>query len=206
VKGPSAGTSRSLRGAVIGVILVACGACGRSAPVSAALPDGARLPDAGVAEAGAARDPVREELWARAKGGDADDLARLADREGAGGLAERGQSDPSVRLTATRALAFAPEPGAFAGLPFLAEVAGGTDDVQAQAALESALDLAARPRRAIDPEDAAEMKAGCDAMLALADDVKRARARRVGAIRALRMLADRGCVDASAIAPDLDAR
>jgi hypothetical protein len=195
--------------AALGVILLAgCSACGRGAPAGAALPDGARVPDAAAAAAGAAvaTDPVLEALWTRAKGGNADDLARLADREGEGGLAERGRSDPSARLVATRAMAFAPEPGALAGLPFLAEIAAGTDEAEAEAALESAIDLAARPRRAIDPEDAAEMKEGCDAMLVLADDVKRPRARRVGAIRALRMLADRGCVDAGAIAADLDAR
>jgi hypothetical protein len=105
-------------------------------------------------------------------------------------------------------MAFAPEPGAFAGLPFLAEAARGPDDGQADAALESAVDLAARPRRAIDPEDAAEMKEGCDMLLALASDTnaKAVRSRRVKAIRALRMLADRGCVDPHAIPTDLDAR
>ncbi len=147
-------------------------------------------------------DAVREELWGRARAGDSGDLARLADREGVGGLVERGSAEDkgggetsegkpakaggetkepgdghvdsakvalaSTRMTAIRAMAFAPEPGALAGLPFLAEAARGPDDAQAQAALESAIDLAARPRRAVDPEDAAEMKAGCDSMLALA--------------------------------------
>ncbi len=202
---------------------IACGGCGRSAPASAALPDGAEGSRRGDASAAApavgVADRVREDLWARAAratrdagdagaaGGDADDLARLADREGASGLVERGRADTdhAVVLASIRAMAFAPEPGAFAGLPFLAEAARGSDDALAQAALESALDLAARPRRQIDPEDAAEMKEGCDDMVALAKDAKAARARRVAAIRALRMLADRGCVDPASLPTDLDA-
>ena len=195
--------SGARRIALAGAFVVACG---RGTVPNAALPDGARVTDAAVLAAVVAPDPVLEELWTRAKGGDADDLARLADREGESGLAERGRSDPAARMAAIRAMAFAPEPGAFGGLPFLAEAARGTDEPQAQAALESAIDLAARPRRAVDPEDAAEMKAGCDSMLALAKDVKAPRARRVNAIRALRMLADRGCVDPAALPTDLDAR
>lgn len=189
--------------------------CGKSTP-SASMPDGARPADAGGASTSAAPassvDPTLERLWVEAKGtpeagaGEAAELARLADREGAGGLAQRAQSDPAYRLVALRAMAFAPEPGAFAGLQLLGEAASGSDDAQADAALDSAIDLAARPRLAIDPEDFAEMKAGCTSLLSLARDGKAARARRVKAIRALRMLADRGCVDPGLIPADLDAR
>jgi hypothetical protein len=192
-------------GALIAVATVLIG-CGRGGSPSAALPDGAKVQDAAVVVAAPAPDPVLEELWAQAKGGEAGDLARLADREGESGLVERAQVDPASRQTALRAMAFAPEPGAFAGLPFLAEAARGADEAQAEVALQSAIDLAARPRRAIDPEDAAEMKAGCDSLLALANDPKASRARRVNSIRALRMLADRGCVDLRALPTDLDAR
>ena len=66
-------------------------------------------------------------------------------------------------------------------------------------------DIAARPRRAVDPEDAAEMKSGCDALLTLAKQSDAARARRIIAIRALRMLSERGCVAAAEIPADLDA-
>jgi hypothetical protein len=187
-----------VRSLPLAIVLVACG---RGAVRPA---DGGLIADAAVAFVRA--DPKREELWTRAKGGDPGDLARLADAEGESGLAERGGADPASRMTALRAMAFAPDPGAFAGLPFLAEAAGGGDDAQAGAALDSAIDLAARPRRAIDPEDAAEMKAGCDALLALAKDPKGPRSRRVNAIRALRMLAERGCVDPAALPTDLDAR
>jgi len=165
--------------------------------------------DAGVAFA--SNDPTLEALWARAQSdaGEADDLARLADREGAGGLAARANADPAARVTALRAMAYAPEPGAWEGLPLLAEAARAPGDDEANAALDSVIDLAARPRRAIDPEDAAELKQGCDVLLAIATahDAKTAmpRARRVKAIRALRMLADRGCVDPAAIPADVDA-
>lgn len=186
-----------------------CGACGKGTASSGTLPDGARVQDAGVeagALSGGGDDARVEELWRRAAGGDADDLARLADAEGESGLTAKAARDPGARLTAIRAMAYAPEPGAFAGLPFLAEAARGGDDAQANAALESAIDLSARPRRATDPEDAAEMKEGCDILLGIATDAKAARARRVQAIRALRMLAERGCVDTHALPTDLDAR
>jgi len=137
--------------------------------------------------------------------------ARLADREGGGGLAGRGSADPAARMTALRAMAFASDPQVFEGLPFLADVARGSNDDEANAALDSALDLAAHPRRAVDPEDAAELRQGCDGLLALAVDREagaknpKMLARRVKAIRALRMLVDRGCVDPAAIPPDADA-
>ncbi len=204
--------------ALVGLFLLTAG--GRGASPSAPLPDGAKPPDgAAAATATVAGDPVLAELWSRAATGEGGELARLADRVGAAGLAERGEEDAASRLTAARAMAFAPEPGAFVGLPFLAELARGADEPVAEAALASAVDLAARPRRATDPEDAEELKAGCDALLGLATDADGStamkpahlaapalRARRVVAIRALRMLADRGCVSVAAIPTDLDAR
>jgi hypothetical protein len=76
----------------------------------------------------------------------------------------------------------------WAQLPFLAEVAGGPDDGEARLALEAAVELAARPRRSEDPEDAAELRDGCEGLGTLARDTTRARPRRVSAIRALRMM------------------
>jgi hypothetical protein len=195
-----------LRRALLAIALVWCAGCGRGAASSASLPDGARPVDASAVVVSS--DPKREELWARARrdASGADDLMRLADVEGATGLAERGGADPESRTVALQAMAFAPEPGAFAGFPFLAQAAEGQDETQAEAALDSLVDLAARPRRALDPEDAAEMKSGCDALLSVAKDPKAVRSRRVKAIRALRMLAERGCVTADVLPTDLDAR
>ncbi len=189
------------RHALISILALLLVACGKTSG------------DASKAEVDAAPvyvspDPAVEALWVRAAqdGGDGDDLARLADREGASGLAARGETDPAMRAVAVRALAFAPEPGMFEGLPLLAEVAAGKDDGAASAALDSAIDLAARPRRALDPDDAIELTKGCSLLLALVSDSGAARARRVKAIRALRMLADRGAFDAGAIPTELDAR
>jgi hypothetical protein len=190
-------------------------ACGKRTP-TASTPDGAgAAASAPATVAGAtsasvpARDPTLDDLWNRAKAsGDADDLARLADREGAPGLRAR-LADAAWSLTAIRALAYAPEPNAFEALPALARVASEGADAEADAALESVIDLASRPRTAIDREDAAELKEGCDALLALArspgDGGASSRARRVKSIRALRMLAEWSCVDRAAIPADLDA-
>jgi hypothetical protein len=158
--------------------------------------------DAGVDASVAVEDPRLDELWARARDGEADDLARLADREGSLGLEERAEAG-AHRATALRAAAFA---GTLEGLPWLASVAASGTDEEAEIALQSAAQLAAEPRRSVDPEDALEVRAGCDSLLALAKGADRPRARRLGAIRVLRMLADRGCAKADEIPSDLDVR
>jgi hypothetical protein len=94
----------------------------------------------------------------------------------------------------------------YAALPWLTEVGAGADDGDALAALESAVDLAAQPRRQTDPEDADELHAGTAALLGVARDAKAVRRRRVLAVRALRMLSDKGLVKASEIPTELDAR
>jgi hypothetical protein len=91
-------------------------------------------------------------------------------------------------------------------LPWLAEVGQGGPDDEALAALDSAVEIAAMPRRAVDPDDAPDLRDGCDKLLVLAKDTARPKERRIRAIRALRMLSDRGCVDLSVIPRDLDAR
>ncbi len=158
--------------------------------------------DAGVDVGVAVEDPRLEELWARARDGEADDLARLADREGSLGLEERAEAG-AHRATALRAAGFA---GTLEGLPWLASVAANGTDEEAALALQSAAELAAQPRRSVDPEDALEVRAGCDSLLALAKGADRPRARRLGAIGVLRMLADRGCAKADEIPADLDVR
>ena len=76
----------------------------------------------------------------------------------------------------------------WAQLPFLVKTAAAKDDDEARVALDAVLELATRPRRAEDPEDASELREGCDALTALARDTKRPRPRRVAAVRALRMM------------------
>jgi hypothetical protein len=174
--------------AIVGVVVVAaavalfatCGGCGKSNP-KVATPQASESASPKVAEAGA---PVRSErLWELAKDGEEEDLATLAVHEGAAGLVE-GAANADLRLTALRAMGHA---RGWAQLPYLADAATGKDDGEARAALESIVDLAARPRTSEDPEDAAELSDGCEKLVALAKATDRERWRRVQALRALRM-------------------
>ncbi len=185
-------------GGVLATLLAV--ACGRGA-VASGRTDGEAPVEAGLDGGGAEeRDPRAEELWARAREGDTDDLARLYDREGDTGLVERGAL-PAYRMTALQALGFARD---FLALPWLAEVAGSGTDGEAEAALESARSVAASPRPARDPEDALELREGCDKLLALVTSKDPPRIRRTRAASILRMLAPLGC--ASAVPADLDAK
>jgi hypothetical protein len=168
--------------------LVACSACGKSpaggpnvAPGTSSAPVVSRTslpPDAGAA---LARDVA---MWSAAREGQAEDLASLATHEGAAGLIEAA-AEPALRPTALRAMGYA---RGWAQLPHLAAAAAGTDDDEAKIALESVVELAARPRRAEDVEDGAELHDGCESLGALARDTNGVRERRVIAIRALRMM------------------
>lgn len=185
---------------------VACGRASTSAPIAASVaPSGAPPASASAsidAEASEPLDPREAELWALAADGGDEDLARLASREGSVGLVERG-AEPARRMTAIRALAYVHD---FVGLPWLAEIAAAKDDAEALAALEAIADIAAQPRRAVDPEDGAELRAGCDRIVSLAKDTKASKERRIVAIRAIRMMLDRGCAKADEIPTELDAK
>lgn len=181
------------------LLLAACGgattACAKSAGASS---DAGPAASAHVDE----KSPELDALWAAAASGEADDLARLADREGAAALAEAG-ADPNKKLTAIRALAFA---DGFAGLPFLAQAADGADAEQSRAAVDAIDALAGAPRRAVDPEDAVELRAGCNQLLVIAKNSAKPRPVRVGIVRALRMWADRACAKAEEIPLDVDTK
>jgi hypothetical protein len=146
-------------------------------------------------------DAREADLWAHAKDGDDEDRMRLFDRIGCTGLRERAE-DPQLRPTAIRAMAYCSD---FSELPWLAGVGSSSTDASALDALQTVVDLAARPRRATDPEDAAELGEGCRTLLSFARQASGPRARRVVAIRGLRMLADRGCLKPGDIPNDLDA-
>lgn len=170
----------------------ACGACGKKPSVgdpnvapgeSSTAPELhvnriAAPPDAGAA---VVRDVA---MWTSAREGQVEDLATLATHEGAAGLVEAA-AEPELHVTALRAMAYA---RGWAQLPYLARTASGTDDDDARIALQSALELAARPRRSEDVEDEAELREGCEKLGSLARDVTGARERRIVALRALRML------------------
>jgi len=132
------------------------------------------------------RPPEVESLWNAAKSGEEADLARLANEEKSGGLEERAV-DPALRLTAIQAMGYTQ---ALDGLGFLGESAARDPEPLATAAVASAAMLAANPRRARDPEDALEVRRGCDALRAAKNDGARPKPVRDGAQRALAMLAD----------------
>ena len=192
--------------AVCVAVGIACGRTSTTKPVVASgvasgAPSASAIASADL-DAGEPLDPRDVELWARATDGGDEDLARLAQREGSAGLVERG-ADVARRMTAIRALAYAQD---FVALPWLVEIAWGKDDGEATASLDSIAELAARPRRAVDPEDGAELRAGCDRLLALAKSDKLSKERRIVAIRAIRMMADRACATAEEIPTELDAK
>jgi len=184
---------------VVACALLARCKCGGGAPSDAGVP----WLDAGDAEVDAARPADVEELWRQAGDAGDDELARLAASEGAEGLEQRAAVS-AFRITALRAMGFTP---GFSSLPTLGAAAQrGTPD-EARAAVESADAIAARKREQVDPEEDDELGAGCAALLAAAKDATRPREVRIGAVRALRMLADhKPCPRASEIPTDVDAK
>ena len=200
------------RGVLALVVLWGVG-CGKSTAPSASMPSSS-VPSAGAGDAALAAatddagptpmDAREATAWAEAsvKDVDPEELARLADLVGCEGLRERGD-DATMRPTAIRAMQYCRD---FSELPWLADVATTGSDEEARAALAAAVELAARPRRATDPEDADELHVGCGTLLALAKGAERPKERRVLAIRALRMLVDRGCVKKADIPTELDAK
>ncbi len=185
-------------------------ACGKGKSPAAAVPSASsaapiealeRGVDAGD-DGGERMDPREAAQWTSAREGEPEELMRLADLAGCEGLAARA-AQPDLRPTALLAMQYCHD---FSELPLLAQVGTDGSDADAQLALGSAVALAARPRRSVDPEDADELHTGCGTLLSLARDLARPRDRRVLAIRALRMLSEYGCVKRADIPADLDAR
>ena len=197
---------RCLRAAILlACIAVACGKTHAAAPSSATSTEVVAT-DGAVARVDAGpvitEDPLTTDLWAHAADGDADDLARLCDALGSDALIDASPL-AARRLTALRALAYDDD---FTALPFLAKIATSGTDEEAAAAMDSAAFVAARPRRAIDPDDALELHDGAQLLLTLAKDATRPPARRVLAIRVLRLLDGRDGVARADIPTELDAR
>jgi hypothetical protein len=166
---------------------VACGGCGKRAvdgPDGKESATGANIASPSASTSTATPPLVPSRLWESADSGDAEDLAALATHEGAIGLVA-GARDPSRKKTAIRAMGHA---RGWAQLPFLAEVASAKDDDEAALALAAVTELAVRPRRSEDVEDADELREGCISLQTMARDTAKPRSRRVGTIRALRMM------------------
>jgi hypothetical protein len=176
--------------ATLGAVLAfaACSACGKGsgsdpnvAPAASSGPVVSRTSIPAEAGPVAVRDLA---MWTNARDGGAEDLGSLATHEGAIGLVEAA-GEPELRATALRAMGYA---RGWAQLPFLAVTASGKSDDDARLALESVSQLAARPRRSDDVEDADELREGCEKLGALARDAERAKDRRIASLRALRMM------------------
>jgi hypothetical protein len=145
---------------------------------------------------------VEDELWRRALDGDPVDLARLADREGAGGLLEGLEEGGPIALAALAALPFADD----ADLAFqrLGEIVRQLDARAIGPVVQAIADMAARPRRQTEPLDPPGLRSCGEALLALAEQKSLAKSVRAPAISALRLLAERGAVNAQKIPTDLD--
>ena len=175
-------------GALAARAAVVSSACGRGHARRAAALRTARTVDATRARVRRSR-RIRalEELWARGEGRARRTISRASPiAKGRAGSSSAASGDPASRMTALRAMAFAPEPGASRGCRSSPRRRAARTTRRPSAALESAIELAARPRRAIDPEDAAELTAGCDALLALAQRRRSAPARARASARSAR--------------------
>lgn len=147
---------------------------------------------------------AKDELWHRAGEGDPLDLARLADREGAGGLLEGLEEGGAVGRTALEALPFAED--ADAALQRLGEIVRQIDPGESGPIVRSITGIALRPRRQTEPTDPAGLRSCAAALLDLAQKTSLAKTVRAPAISALRLLSERNGVDAGMIPTDLDAR
>jgi hypothetical protein len=199
-----------VRRLLLALALASCGGCGKGKSPDAAAPSASSVAYASATERSSdagddgsePADPRVAAQWAVAQdGGEPEELMRLGDMVGCQGL-EEGASHPEQRPTALLAMQYCHD---FSELPFLAQVGAEGSDADARVALDSAVALAARPRKAVDPEDADELHTGCGTLLALARASDRPRDRRVLAIRALRMLSEYGCVKRADIPVELDA-
>ncbi|MET0595562.1 MAG: thiamine biosynthesis protein [Polyangiaceae bacterium] len=143
-----------------------------------------------------------DDLWRRALDGDPIDLARLADREGAGGLLEGLEEGGPISLAALLALPFAVD----ADLAYqrLGEIVRQLDPRAVGPVVQAIADMASRPRRQSEPLDPPGLRSCGEALLVLAEQKSLAKTVRAPAISALRLLAERGAVNAAAIPTDLD--
>jgi len=167
------------------------------------------IPDAAPAPSLFAK-PVKEserskdELWRRAADEDPMDLARLADREGAGGLLDGLEEGGPLGLVALKALPFADD--AEAAYQRLGEIVGQMDPGESPPVVAAVQAIALRPRRQVEPVDPPGARSCALALLVIAEKKSLPNNVRAQAITALRLLAERGAVDAGAIPADLDAR
>jgi len=147
---------------------------------------------------------AKDDLWRRAGDGDQIDLARLADREGAGGLLEGLEEGGAVGRTALEALPFADD--ADAAFQRLGEILRQIDPGESGPIVRSITGIALRPRRQTEPLDPPGLHSCALAVLEVAQKTSLAKTVRAPAISALRLLSERNALDAGMIPTDLDAK
>jgi hypothetical protein len=175
----------------------ALGACRTNQTATDAAP-----PPSLFAEPAKESERLKDDLWRRALERDPIDLARLADREGAGGLLEGLEEGGPVALTALGALPLAQD--ADVAFQRLGEIVRQVEPTTTAPVLQAIVDMAARPRRQTEPLDPPGLRSCAEALMALAERKSLAKSVRAPAISALRLLAERGAVTTSAIPTDLD--
>jgi hypothetical protein len=149
-------------------------------------------------------DRAKDDLWRRAESEDPLDLARLADREGAGGLLEGLEEGGPFGLVALDALPFADD--ADAAFQRLGEIVRQIDPVESSPVVRAITGIALRPRRQTEPIDPPGLRSCAVALLEVAQKQSLTATVRANAVTALRLLAERGAVEPKLIPTDLDAR
>jgi hypothetical protein len=147
---------------------------------------------------------TKDDMWRRARDGDPIDLARLADREGAGGLLEGLEEGGSIGRTALEALPFADD--SEAALQRLGQILRQIDPGESGPIVRTITGIALRPRRQTEPIDPPGLRACALALLDVAQKTSLAKSVRAPAISALRLLSERSAIDAGMIPTDLDAK
>jgi hypothetical protein len=147
---------------------------------------------------------AKDELWQRAASQDPMDLARLADREGAGGLLEGLEEGGPLGLVALDALPFADD--GEAAFQRLGEIVRQIDPGESSPVVRAIAGIALRPRRQAEPVDPPGLRSCAQALLEIAQKKSLAAQVRAKAISALRLLSERGAVEPNLIPTDLDAR
>jgi hypothetical protein len=147
---------------------------------------------------------AKDDLWRRAGDGDPIDLARLADREGAGGLLEGLEEGGAIGRTALEALPLADD--ADAAFQRLGEILRQIDPGESAPIVRTITGIALRRRRQTEPLDPPGLRSCALALLDLAQKTSLPKTVRGPAISALRLLSERNAVDAGMIPTDLDAR
>jgi hypothetical protein len=186
---------------LLAALLIAASLWGCKRKSSALLADAAPPPsfaDRKVTDASVELD----EQWKRSMQGDPNELASLADREGAIGLLVGVEQGGDVGVVALHALPHADD--AELALQRLGEIALQTDGATQHDVVEVIEQIAARPARQTEVLDAPGARACADALLEISRKSSNKKDTRALAVSALRQMTERLVVDPKQIPTELD--